>query len=356
MQTHRVALPVLGTLLLAACGGDGLVETAGLECTIPSNELFAAAARNAIPALTTPEVAPAADSPLEDSDRVLGVVVDGEARAYPFGLLWWHEIVNDTLGGEDILVTYCPLTGSGIAFDPNAGGQLRSFQVSGLLYRTNLTMIDRESGSLWNQMLLGSQCGVDRGTVLNRIPIVEADWGAWKTQYPSTTFVTSNTGFGNRPYFEYPYGSYANPDNNFVDFLPSRVTWGNDLKTKELVLGVFEGTTASAYSLERLAAQGDAVVANDVVGSIPVAVTYRADGNVAVAFDRRVGGQTLTFDVTSAAPFTMVDAETGSEWNSGGEATMGTLAGEQLEPIDDAFVAFWFAWSIYYPTIEVVAF
>jgi hypothetical protein len=356
MQAHRIALPVLGSLLLTACGGDAPVDPNALQCTIPADELFAAATRDAIPSLTTPEVAQADASFMEDTDRVLGVVVNGEARAYPFGILWWHEIVNDFLGGEDILVTYCPLTGSGIAFDPHVGGQLRTFQVSGLLWRTNLTMIDRESESLWNQMLLGSPCGVDRGTALTRIPIVEADWGVWKAQYPNTTVVTPNTGFGGRPYFSYPYGDYADPDNPFVDFLPPDVTWGTELKTKELVLGVFDGTTATAYSLERLADGGDAVVANDMVGSIPVAVTYRAEGNVAVAFDRRVGGQTLSFDVTSAAPFTMVDAETGSEWNALGEATTGALAGTQLEPIEDSFVAFWFAWSVYYPTIEIFAF
>ena len=358
MKASRVVLTAVSSLILTACGGvsNEPVEPITLVCSIPTDELFAAAARDAIPALTNPEVTGSLASFMEDDDRVLGVVVNGESRAYPFGILWWHEIVNDTLGGENILVTYCPLTGSGIAFDPRVGGLLRNFIVSGLLFRTNLTMLDREKESLWNQMLLGSQCGVDRGAVLTRIPIVESDWVTWKTDHPNTTVMTPNTGVAGRSYFSYPYGGYADLNNNFVDFLPAGVTWSNELRTKELVLGVFVGSTAVAYPLAAMAAQGGAVAVNDVVASFPVVVTYRSAGNLAVAFDRRVSGQTLTFNVTGSAPFTMVDAETGSEWNSAGEATSGPLSGQRLEQVDDAYVAFWFAWSIYYPDIVVFQF
>ena len=367
MKASGVVLTAVSSLLLTACGGDsssfpvgggggtGPTESISLECSIPTSEIFAAAARDAIPSLTNPELAGSTAVFMTDNDRVLGVVVNGEARAYPFGILWWHEIVNDTLGGANVLVTYCPLTGSGIAFDPRVEGLLRNFIVSGLLYRTNLTMLDLENESLWNQMLLGSQCGVDRGAVLTRIPIVETDWVTWKTDHPNTTVMTPNTG-SQRPYFAYPYGSYADPNNNFVDFLPAGVTWSSKLKTKELVLGVFVGSTAVAYPLEAMAARGGAVAVNDVVAGLPVVVTYRSAGNLAVAFDRRVSGQTLTFNVTGSAPFTMVDAETGSEWNSAGEATSGPLSGQRLEQVDDAYVAFWFAWSIYYPDIGVFRF
>ncbi len=165
MKASRVVLTAASSLFLTACGGGSNepVNPISLDCSIPTDELFVGAARDAIPSLTNPEVTRSPASFIQDDARVLGVVVNGESRAYPFGILWWHEIVNDTLGGENILVTYCPLTGSGIAFDPHVGGLLRNFIVSGLLFRTNLTMVDREKESLWNQMLLGSQCGVDRG-------------------------------------------------------------------------------------------------------------------------------------------------------------------------------------------------
>ncbi len=358
MKSSRVLLTALSSTVLAACGGgDDIIEPPNLDCSIPTTEIFSAASRDAIPAITLPEVVGANASFMEPDDRVLGVVVNGEARAYPFGILWWHEVVNDTLGGENILVTYCPLTGSGLAFDPLVGGQLRNFAVSGLLWQTNLIMIDLENESLWNQMLLGSQCGIDRGTAFNRFPIVETDWATWIQDYPGTTVMTPNTGVqGQRPYFSYPYFDYAEPSNDFVDFLVPGTTWSRELKTKELVLGVFDGSTATAYPLEAFAAQGNAVVVNDVVSSTPIVVTYRSEGNVAIAFERVVNDQTLTFDVTNEAPFRMVDTETSTAWNSRGEGVAGTLSGQQLAPVEDAFVAFWFAWSLYYPSIEVFTF
>jgi hypothetical protein len=319
----------------------------------PDDQLFAAASRGAIPALDRPEVAGVEASFMQDSDRLLGVVMNGEARAYPFGILWWHELVNDTLGGANILVSYCPLTGSGIVFDPLIAGDKRDFIVSGLLFNTNLVMLDRQSQSLWNQMLLGSQCGTDRGTALTRLNVVETTWEDWRARYPATTVVTPNTGFGNRPYFSYPYGDYADPDNNFVDFLPPGSTWSRELKTKELVLGVFDGGEAVAYSLERLAGKGVAFLENDQVGSIPYVVVSRRQWNTAQAFDRRIGGSTLTFTLTSPGPLVMADDQTGSEWNAQGVAISGPMEGQRLTPVPNSFTAFWFAWSLYYPNLRL---
>ncbi len=358
MRSLRNVVATAGTVVLAACSGTGEpppVDGGELMCVagFDRDELFAAASRNAIPSLLRPEVVGVEASFMRDTDRILGVVVNGEARAYPFGIIWWHEIVNDTLGGQDILVSYCPLTGSGIVFDPHVNGELREFIVSGLLYNTNLVMLDRESETLWNQMLLGSQCGVDRGMALTRLSAIETTWEDWKVRYPNSTVVTPNTGFGNRPYFSYPYGDYDRPDNDFVDFLPPGVTWSRELKTKELVLGVFDGSDAIAFSLERLAAAGVSHVVNDQVGSSPFVVVSRSQWTTAQAFDRRVNGQTLTFTMTNPGPFVMTDDQTGSEWDREGTAISGPMAGEQLTPVADAFVAFWFAWSIYYPTTRV---
>ncbi|MCZ6915862.1 MAG: DUF3179 domain-containing protein [Gemmatimonadetes bacterium] len=358
MRSSLTLAATASTLFLAACGDGGTTEPPPgeeLVCTIPTNQIFAALARDAIPSLTTPEFTTVANAGfLFGEDRVLGVEINGEARAYPFGIMWWHEIVNDTLGGENILVTYCPLTGTGIAFNPNAGGILRSFGVSGLLFQTNLFMFDRESNSLWNQMLLGSQCGPDRGTDLPRIPIVETTWEDWSNRYPNTTVLTTNTGFGNRPYFEYPYGNYADENNPSVDFLAPGTTWSSALLPKELVLGVLDGNSATAYPLNGLADSAVSYVVNDVVGSTPVLVLSRAQWNTARAFDRRVNSQTLTFTLTNnPGPVTMVDAETSSEWDQEGKAISGPLAGQQLAPIEDSYTAFWFAWSIYYPNSKI---
>jgi hypothetical protein len=217
-------------------------------------------------------------------------------------------------------------------------------------------MVDRQTESLWAQMGLGSQCGVDRGTELGRIPVVETTWEEWKTRYPNTTVLGLNTGYTGRPYFLYPYGDYDDPDNDRVDWLPEDARWRRLLKTKELVLGVFDGSAgaqAMAYSLEKLAAEGVSHIVNDQVGSTPYVVVSRSLWNTAQAFDRRVNGETLTFTMTSADPFTMIDDQTGSEWNAQGEAVSGPRMGQRIEPVADSFVAFWFAWALYYTGIRV---
>jgi len=360
MTTSRRLLATAGMAFLAACGADGNlpgVEADELESNFvcvagfAQGELFAAGARGAIPALNNPGIIGAHAPFMVDDDRILGVVINGEPRAYPFGILWWHELVNDHVGGVDILVSYCPLTGSGIVFDPTVDGEKRDFVVSGLLYRSNLVMSDELGEGLWNQMLLGSQCGMDRGKELGRLPVVETTWGDWKTRYPATTIINMFTGYTDRPYFQYPYGNYDVAENDFVDFLAEGATWRRDFETKELVLGVFDGPDAIAYPLETLADKGVSHIVNDQVGSTPFVVVSRSEWNTAQAFDRRMGGQTLTFTMTSPAPFSMTDDQTGSEWDGRGEAVSGPLAGERLTPVADSYTAFWFAWALFYPNI-----
>jgi hypothetical protein len=320
-----------------------------LECTIPQSDFYdGGPGPDGIPALDFPEVArdEAAWQALQDTDRVLGITVDGEARAYPLAILWWHEMVNDTLGGRNILVSYCPLTGSGLAFDPIFDGELKIFGVSGLLYENNLIMFDRQTRSLWNQLLLGSQCGPDRGKALPRIPIIETTWSHWRALHPNTTVVTRNTGW-ERNYDEYPYGDYDREANDRTLFPSS--PWDESRPPKELVLGVHDDGDAAAYPFGMLAEAGPAAAINDQVGTRPIFVTYVDLHRTARAFDRRVNGTTLTFSLSGSGGLLFEDAETGSRWNARGEATAGPLAGERLEPVADAYTLFWFAWSVFHP-------
>jgi hypothetical protein len=126
---------------------------------------------------------------------VLGVVVNGEPRAYPHNLLWWHEIINDVLGGRPILVTYCPLTGSGLAYDPVIAEQHLNFGTSGLLFHNNLVMFDRATQSLRSQMRVEAICGSFSGTVPGLLPVVQSTWSAWKALHPDTTIVSFRAGF-----------------------------------------------------------------------------------------------------------------------------------------------------------------
>jgi hypothetical protein len=119
--------------------------------------------------------------------------------------------VNDTVGGRPILVTYCPLCGTGMVFDRRiggAGGKARRFGVSGLLYRSDLLLYDRESESLWSQIAAKAITGPARGTRLAPLRSRITSWGAWKAEHPKARVLSPDTGHRRR-YGETPYGDYA---------------------------------------------------------------------------------------------------------------------------------------------------
>ncbi len=164
-------------------------------------------ARDGIPALDDPRIVAAADAPWRDAERVVGVVLEGEARAYPLSILVWHELVNDRLGGRPILVSYCPLCGTALVFDRRIDGSEGRFGVSGLLYRSDLLMFDRESESLWSQIGAEAVTGAKIGRRLTLLRATLERWGSWKRTHPETTVLSKRTGH-RRPYERSPYGDY----------------------------------------------------------------------------------------------------------------------------------------------------
>ncbi len=352
LRLRSLAFPVLlaGTLTTLGCS-DPQGVSGGFDlstCDLFSNKLFdGGPGRDGIPALTHPEVGPPDAEPLlEPDDRVLGVVRNGAARAYPFIVMWWHEIVNDTLGGEPVLVTYCPLTGSGLAFDPRVNGEVTEFGVSGAIFENNLMMFDRRTESLWPQLMTSARCGPLLGTELAVGPIVETTWERWQELYPQTTVVTTNTRFVNLPYGEYPYGSYDLTTNQ--SFLFPGSPFNITRLPKEVILGIVDGEAKVAYPFLALHDRGEVVAINDTIGGRPIVVFWHAASETAIALDRRVGGETLEFQVSGQDPTLYEDSGTGSLWNQAGTAIAGDLAGAQLAPVEGAYAVFWFAWSVFH--------
>lgn len=151
MRPSPLGLALATACLTAGCS-DSPTGSDTLQCSVPGVLIFdTGVGRSGIPALDLPDVEIASDADfMDDTMRVLGMEIAGQARAYPLFILWWHEVANDTLGGENIVVSYCPLTGSGLAFDANVEGDLRTFEVSGLLFENNLVMVDSQTHSFWN--------------------------------------------------------------------------------------------------------------------------------------------------------------------------------------------------------------
>ncbi|MFQ5536708.1 MAG: DUF3179 domain-containing protein [Gemmatimonadota bacterium] len=340
-----------------ACGGDPVISNVNVSedlCDLDTDLLWASLPPDAIPALTRPDMV-AADSEeaayLFENDRVLGMVVNGEARAYPHNILWWHEIINDEIDGTWVTVTLCPLTGSGLAFDPVVEGRRLNLGVSGLLFANNLVMFDRESGGVFGpQLATAGKCGTFRSVRLGAVPVQEMSWGRWKSFHPDTRVVSENTGFP-RSYRQYPYGAYDQLGNDELLF-PMPVDRTRPIKERVLVIRTGE-ETGRGYPFGELGALGTNAAVNEEVEGIPTVVFYEAiEGGNALAFDRRVAGQTLTFTPLPQAGDGYRDQETGSTWRLDGLAVSGPLAGERLTQRVDSYVAFWFAWRHFVPRGE----
>lgn len=209
-------------LTASACSGNETFSPSRLEnragsCSIPTDWLFdTGVPRDGIPTLTDPALVRADDPSTDyllDSHRVIGIEVGGQYIAVPHNILWWHEIVN--FNALDLVVTYCPLTGSSMVFD-RASVRGVEFGVSGLLYKNNLVMYERSpvqfDVSLWPQMIRGARCGPLDGQALEMYPAIEMRWDGWRALHPDTRVISGETGYA-RDHRRYPYGGYEGVTN-----------------------------------------------------------------------------------------------------------------------------------------------
>jgi len=164
--------------------------------------------KDGIPAIDKPAFDTVKTTPFQKDNMILGIVVDGEARAYPYAILNWHEIVNDKINEKPVSVTFCPLCDTGIAFERIVGDKETTFGVSGKLYQSCLVMYDRATGTLWSQPWGTGIKGDQTNNNLNRIPMVKTTLGKWIEKYPETKILSTKTGHI-RDYFYTPYNNYA---------------------------------------------------------------------------------------------------------------------------------------------------
>ena len=175
---------------------------------IPVNEIHSGGPpKDGIPSIDKPVFIAAEAANIDDDARVMGLELNGSAKAYPLSIMNWHEIVNDTFADKAVVVTYCPLCGSGVAFDADVDGGPLKFGVSGLLYNSDVLLYDRRTESLWSQILSKSVTGKMKGQKLEMLPLLQTSWGEWKSLYPKTQVLSQNTGFS-RDYNRNPYQGY----------------------------------------------------------------------------------------------------------------------------------------------------
>lgn len=314
-----------------------------------------------IPAIRDPQFIDfaAANEWLEDLEPVISLEIDGDARAYPLQILTWHEIVDDTVGGRPVIVTFCPLCNTALTFDRTVDGAVLSFTTSGLLRRSDLIMIDFETGSLWQQITGEAIVGENAGTRLEFISSPIVSYAAFKETFPDGRVLSRDTGFVRR-YGVNPYAGYDTIGSSTI----FRVNEFDDgrLDAKERVLTVEIDGDAVAFPFSELTEH--VVLETDVAGQVVVAfwqpgtlspldesfIIGSANVGAAAAYSPIVDGERLTFEARGQE---IVDTQTGSVWNVLGLAVSGPMEGTMLEPVLSAN-HFWFSWSVFQPETLVI--
>jgi hypothetical protein len=317
--------------------GDFPSRTMRIESVLP---------RDAIAAIEEPRFASADEASdwLSADDPVIGISLDGDDRAYGVALLSRHEVVNDVVNGQPLVVTWCPLCYTALAFDREVEheGDTRflTFGVSGSLLANALVMYDRETRSLWSQPLGRSIDGELTGTTLRPLAAALTTWGAWRRKHPRSQ-VLEQPGR-----LEDIYAAYYDASDAGV------AGWSapdERLGPKELVLAVLP--TSGAPVSFAVGALREARVVNDSLAGGDVVVVFDRATGAGRAYRREVDGRALTFDAAtdSAGTLELVDRETASRWDAAtGRAIAGRLTGQRMHALH-SYVVFWFAWSDLHP-------
>jgi len=289
MQANRFLVPSGETIPFTVPISDSNMKettreifiTDGTKHSIPLSEMLSGGpGKDGIPSIDDPKFISTSEATfLNDSEPGLGLTVSGESRFYPYRILVWHEIVNDMVAGEPVLVTYCPLCATGIVFDRRVDGEVQEFGVSGRLWQSNLLMYNRAGNekdeSLWSQVLGEAVLGVNTG---QKLTIVRSDivrFGVWKRAHPNTKVLSQDTG-AVRSYGRDPYGDYYTSESvSFgATFADTR------LHPKALVHGIEIGGQYKAYHDDALSG-----TITDTFGSVSIVVTKTDLGEISFTSD-----------------------------------------------------------------------
>ena len=331
---------------------QGYEDTSRIE---PFEIEWGGVAPDGIPPLEFPPNIPAEEADyLESHERVFGVSINGEHRAYPLRIMNPHEMANDVLGDEPISLAYCTLCGAGIAYHGKFDGMETTFGTSGFLYRSNKIMYDRETLSLWNQETGQPVIGelADSGIQLNFFPTLLTTWGEWTDEHPDTTVLALDTGVS-QPGRYFPED---NPNATYYEYFNTPGTmfpvWIRDdsLEAKDVVLGVKIGEAQKAYPVSVLQVER---VVNDTLGETNVVVLGSEISQAAKAYERgdqefsRVEGDTST-----GVPMKLVD-QSGHVWDVTEEALVNASDSSLTLPRIPTHSSFWFGWYAFYPDTEL---
>ncbi len=299
---------------------------------------------------------------VEDTEPVLALTIAGESRAYPVQIAIWHEIINDTVGGVPVAVTYCPLCNSAIAYDRRVEGRVVTFGTTGMLWNSAMLMYDRQTETVWSHFNGQAIAGVLTGTTLKAFPMATVSFKTWREANPKGLVLNRTTGH-NREYGRNPYRRYDQEDSSPFMF-NGRIEGPYKAMTRMVGITSDDPADPGAAAVP-LALLKEKRVRSFALGKRQLVVFWAPGTNSALdteaidagsdvgstgVFNTSVDGRPLTFQ---AAEDHFVDAETSSTWNLLGTAIDGPLAGKQLDAVRHVDT-FWFAWSTFQPGSTII--
>jgi hypothetical protein len=252
-------------------------DSGDMKYSVDSNKIVSGGPpKDGIPSIDNPKFVSVAEADewIYDNELVLALEYKGRKRVYPLQIMVWHEIVNDWIEKEPLLITYCPLCGSGIAYERKINEEAVEFGTSGKLYNSNLVMYDRKTESYWTQIDGIAIAGELTGMELKEISIDTVPWREWKKEHPESEVLSQDTGFS-RQYGRDPYGSYY--EDSFIWF-PVENT-DKRIHPKTVIFGIEIDGEYKAYMEEDLI---ERKVIEDVFVETNIKIERRDDGKVIV--------------------------------------------------------------------------
>jgi len=324
--------------------------------TIVYDELLSGGpSRDGIPPLDTPKFVSTkkAKSFLNDDEPLIFVEINNEKKAYALSILIWHEIVNDSLSNEKILVTFCPLCNASLVFSRVLNNKVYDFGTSGLLRKSDLVMYDRQSESLWQQFtgkaIVGDSLKLQLKPLISSIVSFKDIY----THHPKTLILSQDTGYS-RPYGKNPYLGYDNI-NSSPFLLNEKIDARMPPMRRVATLSLNNKHKAYSYKILK-----EKKIINDTFEKKEIVIFYKKNvlsaldenyikdssrvGSASI-FEAKIKGKKLNFYTKNGKFY---DKQTHSVWNIFGLSTHGELKGTQLKKMDSAS-HFWFAWVVFKP-------
>jgi hypothetical protein len=316
--------------------------------------------KDGIPAIDKPEFDDTGQAGrwLNPKEPVLVVELADQARAYPLQILIWHELANDQIEDLPLLLSYCPLCNSAIAFDRRVDGKVYTFGVSGMVRNSDMVMYDRQTESLWQQIGGEAIVGGLTGKRLAVVPSQIVSFSEFARTFPQGRVLNRETGYS-RAYGQNPYAGYETANR---PIMPVKIDRPLRLPPLERIVTVELEGRSRAYPFSLLRRRH---VLEDRIKDKRFVILFQPgtltpldrprisesqDVGSAAVFYPEVDGKRLSFAEKNGK---VADKQTASTWNLFGISTDGPLAGKRLDAVPHG-IYFAFAWLVFNPSTEVV--